>query len=313
VAELMGGIKLSGFIAWLMWRNIYLSKLPGWDRKVRVALDWTLDLILPRELSYINLARTQMVNQVHYEPGDFIFHQGDVGDEFYVIVSGQVEVLKELPSGQTVQLAQLGKGEYFGETALLTGRRRNASARANGPVDLLCLGRDEFTSLAGTWLKFSESVQALSEVRAKAQVGRDELNDDSGTAIATSVYVPQLAAQAASGGNASKSQELAPTPATPPSPPLPPFLVRSDGAELRLDSEELHLGRAPTNHVVVNDGRVSRRHALLKREGKHYVLEDVGTANGTYVNNQRIQRHILAEGDVIRLGQTVFTYREPAF
>src|SRR5713226_2875469 len=36
VAELAGGIKLSGFIAWLMWRNIYLMKLPGWDRRIRV-------------------------------------------------------------------------------------------------------------------------------------------------------------------------------------------------------------------------------------------------------------------------------------
>ena len=49
-----------------MWRNVYLMKLPGWDRKVRVGLDWGLDLLFPRELSYINLARTQVINQAHY-------------------------------------------------------------------------------------------------------------------------------------------------------------------------------------------------------------------------------------------------------
>ena len=168
VAELFGGIRLSGFLAWLMWRNVYLMKLPGWERKVRVGLDWFLDLIFPRELSYLNLARTQVVNQAHFEAGDFILHQGDVGDQFYVIVSGQVEVFRELPTGQKVHLARLGQGEYFGESALLTGRRRNASVKALGPVDLLCLGRDEFTSLVGTWLKFSESVQSLAEERAKA-------------------------------------------------------------------------------------------------------------------------------------------------
>jgi len=86
VAELAGGIKLSGFIAWLMWRNVYLMKLPGWDRRIRVGLDWGLDLIFPPELSSINLSRTQVVNQVHFEPGDFIIRQGDVGDQFYVIV-----------------------------------------------------------------------------------------------------------------------------------------------------------------------------------------------------------------------------------
>jgi len=168
VAELFGGIKLSGFLAWLMWRNIYLMKLPGWDRKVHVGLDWFLDLIFPRELSYLNLARTQVVNQAHFEAGDFIIHQGDVGDQFYIIVSGEVEVFRELPTGQKAHIARLGQGEYFGEAALLTGRRRNASVRAIGPVDLMCLGRDEFSSLVSTWLKFSESVQSLAEERAKA-------------------------------------------------------------------------------------------------------------------------------------------------
>ncbi len=44
------GFKFSGFFAWLMWRAIYLGKLPGWDRKVRVALDWFLDMFLPKDI-----------------------------------------------------------------------------------------------------------------------------------------------------------------------------------------------------------------------------------------------------------------------
>ena len=71
-----------------------------------------------------------------------------MGDQFYVIVSGEVEVIRELPNGATALPAQLGKGEYFGELALLTGRRRNASVRATTPVDLSCLGGDEFHDLA---------------------------------------------------------------------------------------------------------------------------------------------------------------------
>jgi len=46
VANVMG-IKLSGFIAWFMWRTIYLSKLPGFDRKLRVMVEWTMDLFFP--------------------------------------------------------------------------------------------------------------------------------------------------------------------------------------------------------------------------------------------------------------------------
>jgi pSer/pThr/pTyr-binding forkhead associated (FHA) protein len=94
-------------------------------------------------------------------------------------------------------------------------------------------------------------------------------------------------------------------------PPLPPVLVRNDGAELPLEGELLYLGRAPDNHIVVDDKQVSRKHAVLKREGNGYVLEDVGTVNGTYVNEQRIQRHSLRPGDVIRLGSTSLTFKVP--
>jgi NADH:ubiquinone reductase (H+-translocating) len=43
------GVKFSGFAAWWLWRTIYLSKLPRFEKKVRVAVDWTLDLIFPKD------------------------------------------------------------------------------------------------------------------------------------------------------------------------------------------------------------------------------------------------------------------------
>jgi hypothetical protein len=44
------GFNFSGFLAWWMWRTVYLSKLPGLDKKVRVAFDWTLDLLFPKDV-----------------------------------------------------------------------------------------------------------------------------------------------------------------------------------------------------------------------------------------------------------------------
>jgi hypothetical protein len=44
------GFNFSGFFAWWMWRTIYLSKLPGLDKKVRVVFDWTLDLLFPKDV-----------------------------------------------------------------------------------------------------------------------------------------------------------------------------------------------------------------------------------------------------------------------
>ncbi|MDH3283610.1 MAG: NAD(P)/FAD-dependent oxidoreductase [Acidobacteriota bacterium] len=56
VAEVLG-IKLSGFAAWFLWRSVYLLKMPGLSRKVRVALDWTLDLVFPRETAQLGVHR----------------------------------------------------------------------------------------------------------------------------------------------------------------------------------------------------------------------------------------------------------------
>src|SRR6266581_311803 len=49
VARILG-FNLSGFFAWWLWRTIYLSKLPGLDKKIRVAFDWTLDLLFPKDV-----------------------------------------------------------------------------------------------------------------------------------------------------------------------------------------------------------------------------------------------------------------------
>lgn len=49
VANILG-VNFSGFVAWFLWRTIYLSKLPRFEKKVRVALDWTLDLLFTKDL-----------------------------------------------------------------------------------------------------------------------------------------------------------------------------------------------------------------------------------------------------------------------
>lgn len=56
VAEL-GGIRLSGFAAWFLWRTIYLFKMPGWSRRLRVALDWTADLVFRRDFVELGVHR----------------------------------------------------------------------------------------------------------------------------------------------------------------------------------------------------------------------------------------------------------------
>jgi len=51
------GVKLSGFPAWFLWRTVYLFKMPGWARRARVALDWTMDLLFAREYVQLGVHR----------------------------------------------------------------------------------------------------------------------------------------------------------------------------------------------------------------------------------------------------------------
>jgi NADH dehydrogenase len=57
VARILG-FRFSGFLAWWLWRTIYLSKLPGLERKVRVMIDWTLDVLFSKDLVQIPTHRT---------------------------------------------------------------------------------------------------------------------------------------------------------------------------------------------------------------------------------------------------------------
>jgi NADH dehydrogenase len=71
VAKVLG-IKLSGFPAWFLWRTVYLFKMPGWARRLRVALDWTMDLIFPPDPVQLGFtgSRSQQRPKRNPAPGD---------------------------------------------------------------------------------------------------------------------------------------------------------------------------------------------------------------------------------------------------
>jgi NADH dehydrogenase len=66
VAQILG-VNFSGFVAWLLWRMIYLSKLPRFEKKVRVALDWTLDLIFSKDLVQYQMLRAPTISHGEIE------------------------------------------------------------------------------------------------------------------------------------------------------------------------------------------------------------------------------------------------------
>ncbi len=73
-----------------------------------------------------------------------------------------------------------------------------------------------------------------------------------------------------------------------------------------LDKDVLGLGREAGNDLVIEDPQISRRHARLTRQGNSYLLEDLGSTNGTFVNGSRVSTPVLlANGDLIGLADTV--------
>jgi NADH dehydrogenase len=122
-------------------------KLPGLDRKIRVATDWTLDLVLPPDIVQLKTDRALGVRREYFETGQVIFREGDRGDWLYVVTDGEVEVLKAV-SGHTEQaLRRLGPGECFGEIALVSDSARSATVRAVSPTSVLAVDREAFQAM----------------------------------------------------------------------------------------------------------------------------------------------------------------------
>ena len=155
VAE-MFGMRISGFLAWFLWRGVYLFKLPTWSRRIKVALDWAWDVIFPRDLSFLNTDASHHITHAFYRPGDFIHRQGEAARVFSIIDEGEVEILQAEGNQEAKVVAVLGKGDFFGEGALLGNRPHETSIRARTVVRLGQVGSALFSQIAGSFAPFRD-------------------------------------------------------------------------------------------------------------------------------------------------------------
>jgi len=96
--------------------------------------------------------------------------------------------------------------------------------------------------------------------------------------------------------------------------PLPtrPFLILEGKRHIILTSPTVSLGRSFDNDIIVDDVRVSRRHAQLQRRHDRYVVFDLGSMGGTTVNGYPVQECVLEAGDIISLAGVEIIYGEDA-
>ncbi len=83
---------------------------------------------------------------------------------------------------------------------------------------------------------------------------------------------------------------------------------RDQGKRFELDSPVAGLGRDPGNTIQVRDSEVSRRHAEVVQTDDTFQLVDLGSSNGTFVNEQRVDKHTLNSGDRVQLGGTLMLF-----
>ena len=80
-----------------------------------------------------------------------------------------------------------------------------------------------------------------------------------------------------------------------------------------LTAKQTTIGRHTQNDCIINDPTISRRHAQITFENDVYVISDLGSTGGTFVNNKQISREVLNNGDIILLGRypMMFMYEDP--
>ena len=112
-----------------------------------------VELFKPLE-KYEKLKLIDGLKVVEFQAGEFIIHEGDKGDHFYIIEKGDIQCGKENESGEFTLVRTLESGNHFGEVALINNVRRTMSVRSVGTAQLLCLTRSTFNRILGSIKKY---------------------------------------------------------------------------------------------------------------------------------------------------------------
>jgi len=91
-----------------------------------------------------------------------------------------------------------------------------------------------------------------------------------------------------------------------------PYLTDPNGHEHHLPVERATIGRAIECDVVIASKSVSREHTRLRKEGRRWFVEDLGSTNGTYLNGERVSGSLaLLDGDILKVGDISFVFHDP--
>ena len=236
-----------------------------------------------------------------FSPGEVIFHEGDLGTEMYIVQEGQVEILRLGTEGPQ-RLALLDRGDFFGEMSILDELPRTATAAAVSDARLVEINGATFDEMLRANPEIA--IRIMRKLSLRVRQADEQLSRHEPTVTAA---------------EPAQAREIPETPAT-----VGYMIHRASGVRLEIEgAESITVGRRdpvtgiqPSVDLTVLDRErsVSRRHAKLERRGKRlYLVEDLGTTNGTYVNGERVspgEPVEVSSGDLLRFGLVELAYNE---
>jgi pSer/pThr/pTyr-binding forkhead associated (FHA) protein len=208
-----------------------------------------------------------------------------------------VYVFSRPPGGVTVDVYEETRVNPAGDITLVTAETR---------------GRLSTVFLAVAKRVEAEELPRLELERSVAGVAAED-RDESFVASAPATAAP--VAEAPSAAPLRPERVEGPPPGAPifkgPIPEVHLFLGEKQMGTFSLSKGELTIGRNPGNDILIENVGVSRRHAVIKWTGDHAIVEDMGSANGTFVNGQKITSRPLQDGDEILVLKHRLLYRLP--
>jgi len=144
----------------------------AWIRpQIKVGFSWFLDFLLPAEFVQLRLGSPDAISKAHFEPGEVVFRQGDLGDSLYIILAGDAEVFVQR-DGQEQVISRMAAGEYFGEMALLGHTTRGATVRSLTAMDVLVVRAAAFETLVATLPDMRKSFEHVMRERVERDAQR---------------------------------------------------------------------------------------------------------------------------------------------
>ncbi|HEU5161618.1 MAG TPA: cyclic nucleotide-binding domain-containing protein [Thermoanaerobaculia bacterium] len=230
--------------------------------------------------------------------GEYIFREGDLGTEMFIIQEGEVHILKKL-GAETRVLTRLEKGDFFGEMAVLENVPRTADAYAVRDAKLIAINGSRFDEMIRRNPEISVRIMRKYSRRLReANAMLQELAGDSRIDLEHSAFQPVPSAP----GEATSRNRLVDV-ATGTA-----FFFGRGTEESTIGRSDPVTGILPEIDLTLVDAHrsVSRRHAkLVRHEDGWAIYEDVGTVNGTFVNEERIPTGVpvpIHDGDRVRIG-----------